>query len=140
MGLNYQWHGSGSATQFSCVSVWDKACYNLRNLLQNFQDSRWQNAMFRGEYPMGRLKLIILLCIGVVLAFPALGDDSDKSEKHWRYRIFTAEHESIQRGGGSKLVKSIFKIDLETGKVWRYRQGIDSEGKKYEEFFEIPEQ
>jgi len=89
---------------------------------------------------MRRMKFFILVCIGAVLAFPVLADDSDKGEKHWRYRIFTAEHQSVQRGGGSKVVKSIFKIDMETGKVWRYRQGIDQEGKKYEEFFEIPEQ
>jgi carotenoid cleavage dioxygenase-like enzyme len=62
-----------------------------------------------------------------------------EDDKKWRYKIFTAEHQAIEKGG-NKLIKSIFKIDLETGKVWRYRQGIDGEGKKYEEFFEVPEQ
>lgn len=89
---------------------------------------------------MSRMRLSILLCMGVLLAVPALADETDKNDKQWRYKIFTAEHQSIEKGGGSKVVKSIFKIDLETGKVWRYRQGIDQEGKKYEEFFEVPEQ
>lgn len=89
---------------------------------------------------MRLLKLSLLLGLGLLVVFPAMAGDLDKSERHWRYRIFTAEHQSVQRGGGSKVVKSIFKIDLQTGKVWRYRQGIDQDGKKYEEFFEIPEQ
>jgi hypothetical protein len=88
---------------------------------------------------MSGMRLSIFLCIGVLLATPVLADDPDKNENQWRYKIFTAEHQSIEKNG-TKVVKSIFKIDLETGKVWRYRQGIDQEGKKYEEFFEVPEQ
>ena len=88
---------------------------------------------------MSGMRLSILLFLGLVLAVPALADEPDKGDKQWRFKIFTAEHQSIEKGG-SKVVKSIFKIDLETGKVWRYRQGIDQEGKKYEEFFEVPEQ
>lgn len=56
-----------------------------------------------------------------------------------RYQIFIAEHNAILNGK-SITMKSIFKIDLETGTVWRYRQGVDSKGKPYEEFFEVPNQ
>ena len=96
--------------------------------------------MSQEERVMSCMRFAILVVIGVLLTGSVVADEMDKNEKHWRYRIFTAEHQSVERGGGSKVVKSIFKIDLDTGKVWRYRQGIDQDGKKYEEFFEIPEQ
>lgn len=60
-------------------------------------------------------------------------------ETDHRYQIFIAEHNAILNGKAITM-KSIFKIDLETGTVWRYRQGIDSKGKPYEEFFEVPNQ
>ena len=60
-------------------------------------------------------------------------------ENDYRYQIFIAEHNAILNGK-SITMKSIFKIDLETGTVWRYRQGVDSKGKPYEEFFEVPNQ
>lgn len=66
--------------------------------------------------------------------------ETEVEDKKWRFKIFTAEHQSIDKTGKRQVEKSIFKIDLETGKVWRYRQGIDAEGKRYEEFFEVPEQ
>jgi hypothetical protein len=56
-----------------------------------------------------------------------------------RFQIFIAEHNAIL-SGKSITMKSIFKIDLETGTVWRYRQGVDSKGKPFEEFFEVPNQ
>ena len=61
-----------------------------------------------------------------------------ESTEH-RYQIFIAEHNAIV-SGKSIVMKSIFKIDLETGIVWRYRQGVDSKGKPYEEIFEVPNQ
>lgn len=57
-----------------------------------------------------------------------------------RFRIFTAEHEAVLKGGKVVKVQSIFKIDLQTGTVWRYRQGVDQKGKPFEEFFEVPNQ
>ena len=57
-----------------------------------------------------------------------------------RFKIFTAEHEAVTKGGKSVKIRSIFKIDLETGTVWRYRQGVDQKGKPFEEFFEVPNQ
>ena len=57
-----------------------------------------------------------------------------------RFRIFTAEHEAITRDGKVVKMQSIFKIDLQTGTVWRYRQGVDQKGKTFEEFFEVPNQ
>jgi hypothetical protein len=56
-----------------------------------------------------------------------------------RYKIFIAEHNALVNGKPINM-KSVFKIDLETGTVWRYRQGIDSKGKPFEEFFEVPNQ
>ena len=56
-----------------------------------------------------------------------------------RFQIFIAEHNAILNGKPINM-KSIFKIDLETGTVWRYRQGLDSKGKPFEEFFEVPNQ
>lgn len=84
-----------------------------------------------------------ILALGMLLTMPAfvyaLEDEIGGDDKQWRYKIFTAEHQAVTNSG-SKEIKSIFKIDLETGKVWRYRQGIDEDGKRYEEFFEVPEQ
>ena len=58
----------------------------------------------------------------------------DENEmKTTRYEVFIAEHNAIVNGKTTTL-KSIFKIDLETGTVWRYRQGVDSKGKPFEEF------
>ncbi len=56
-----------------------------------------------------------------------------------RYKIFIAEYNAILKNK-SILLKSIFKIDLDTGTVWRYRQGLDSKNKPFEEFFEVPNQ
>ena len=56
-----------------------------------------------------------------------------------RFKIFIAEHNAILKGKNITM-KSIFKMDKETGTVWRYRQGMDSKGKPYEEFFEVPNQ
>jgi hypothetical protein len=74
----------------------------------------------------------------VVLTDKDDGLEQDKTNS--RFKIFTAEHEAVLRDGKVVKVRSIFKIDLETGTVWRYRQGVDSKGKQYEEFFEIPNQ
>lgn len=86
-------------------------------------------------------RLVFLLAVIMVMPVMSAPKEHEKFETNskWRYKIFTAEHQSIEKGG-KKSIKSIFKIDLENGKVWRYRQGIDDDGKKYEEFFEIPEQ
>jgi hypothetical protein len=66
-------------------------------------------------------------------------EDNKLPENDYRYQIFIAEHNAILNGK-SITMKSIFKIDLETGTVWRYRQGVDSKGKPFEEFFEVPNQ
>lgn len=67
-------------------------------------------------------------------------DENQSQTYNSRYKIFTAEHEAVTKGGTVVKVKSIFKIDLETGTVWRYRQGVDQKGKPFEEFFEVPNQ
>ena len=84
------------------------------------------------------------LFLGMVACSQVFGIDKemtpDELEKsNHRYQIFIAEHNAIL-SGKSITMKSIFKIDLETGTVWRYRQGVDSKGKPFEEFFEIPNQ
>jgi len=56
-----------------------------------------------------------------------------------RFKIFIAEYNTLIKNK-SILLKSIFKIDLDTGTVWRYRQGLDSKNKPFEEFFEVPNQ
>lgn len=66
--------------------------------------------------------------------------DPAASPYNSRFKIFTAEHEAVTGSGKINKVQSIFKIDLETGTVWRYRQGVDSKGKPFEEFFEVPNQ
>ena len=66
-------------------------------------------------------------------------EDNQFQKTDHRYQIFIAEHNSILNGKPINM-KSIFKIDLETGTVWRYRQGVDSKGKPFEEFFEVPNQ
>jgi len=65
--------------------------------------------------------------------------DNELDKTNHRFQIFIAEHNAILNGKAVTM-KSIFKIDLETGTVWRYRQGVDSKGKPYEEFFEVPNQ
>ena len=56
-----------------------------------------------------------------------------------RFKIFIAEHNIVFKTKNI-VIKSIFKMDRDTGIVWRYRQGVDSKGKTYEEFFEVPNQ
>ena len=91
---------------------------------------------------MRAVNMLMLLCaIGLLPGSGnAIEPEKEVDDNKWRYKIFTAEHQSLDKSGKSHVEKSIFKIDLETGKVWRYRQGIDAEGKRYEEFFEVPEQ
>lgn len=68
-------------------------------------------------------------------------DDASKTDySSSRFKIFTAQHEAVTSNGKVVTIQSIFKIDLETGTVWRYRQGVDQKGKPFEEFFEIPNQ
>jgi len=69
------------------------------------------------------------------------GDINNDNDGHRsRFKIFTAEHEAVTKDGKLVKMQSIFKIDLDTGTVWRYRQGVDQKGKPYEEFFEVPNQ
>lgn len=90
------------------------------------------------------LYLLTAIVVMVIAVTPALAHDevSDptKTDYQSRFKIFTAEHEAITRSGKIDKVQSIFKIDLETGTVWRYRQGVDQKGKPFEEFFEVPNQ
>lgn len=80
---------------------------------------------------------VIAIFVGSVSAHELVAEELEKTDQ--RYQIFIAEHNAILNGK-SITVKSIFKIDLDTGTVWRYRQGVDSKGKPYEEFFEVPNQ
>jgi len=86
--------------------------------------------------------VFLILGFGIVnplLARDEVIDPTDTSYNS-RFKIFTAEHEAISRSGKVEKIQSIFKIDLETGTVWRYRQGVDQKGKPFEEFFEVPNQ
>lgn len=91
-----------------------------------------------------RLTLLALPIIMLIGSATALAEDSNlpmeiNGGDNGRFKIFIAEHNAIV--GNKKIsMKSIFKMDKETGTVWRYRQGIDSKGKPYEEFFEVPNQ
>ena len=94
---------------------------------------------------MRGLALILFFIISVFLiSAPVLAHDevTDPTASNYnsRFKIFTAEHEAVTRNGKIDKVQSIFKIDLESGTVWRYRQGVDSKGKPFEEFFEVPNQ
>lgn len=86
----------------------------------------------------------LTIILWLFVAAPVLAHDEvtdpTASTYNSRFKIFTAEHEAVTRAGKIDKVQSIFKIDLETGTVWRYRQGVDSKGKPFEEFFEVPNQ
>lgn len=97
------------------------------------------------ENLMKKLKIIGLIagivCLPIV-SFASIVPqpiDNELDNTNHRFQIFIAEHNAIVNGKAMTM-KSIFKIDLETGTVWRYRQGVDSKGKPYEEFFEVPNQ
>ena len=86
----------------------------------------------------------ISLALGIILMIPLfvhaeVNDPTDQTYNS-RFKIFTAEHEAVTPNGKIEKIRSIFKIDLETGTVWRYRQGVDQKGKPFEEFFEVPNQ
>ncbi|HEY5603089.1 MAG TPA: hypothetical protein VIM41_08285 [Gammaproteobacteria bacterium] len=83
---------------------------------------------------------ICLLFAANSVAASDIIDEKDSQTFNSRFKIFTAEHEALTKGGAVVKTKSIFKIDLETGAVWRYRQGVDQKGKPFEEFFEVPNQ
>jgi len=84
--------------------------------------------------------LTILLFTMVFLPCAQASESSNEvSGENKRFKIFIAEYNTIFNNK-SVLLKSIFKIDLDTGTVWRYRQGKDSKGKPFEEFFEVPNQ
>ena len=83
------------------------------------------------------LGLFILSIPGAAVAVDEINGEVNPNEG--RFKIFIAEHNAILKGKNITM-KSIFKMDKETGTVWRYRQGLDSKGKQYEEFFEVPNQ
>lgn len=88
--------------------------------------------------------IVIYLIIAVGIATPLSAHDAiaDPTNTPYdsRFKIFTAEHAAVTKSGKIDKMQSIFKIDLETGTVWRYRQGVDQKGKHFEEFFEVPNQ
>ena len=88
----------------------------------------------------GLLASLIVFSSSSLAAAHEVVDENGEHVSNSRFKIFTAEHEAVTKGGKSVKIQSIFKIDLETGTVWRYRQGIDQKGKPYEEFFEVPNQ
>ena len=92
------------------------------------------------RYYQGLLASLILFTGSIMAAAHDVVDENGEHNNNSCFKIFTAEHEAVTKGGKSVKIQSIFKIDLETGTVWRYRQGIDSKGKPYEEFFEVPNQ
>ena len=81
--------------------------------------------------------LLMFSVPGVVFASDEVNGEANPNEG--RFKIFIAEHNVVLKGK-SIILKSIFKMDKETGTVWRYRQGTDSKGKPFEEFFEVPNQ
>jgi len=83
---------------------------------------------------------ILLMVVLVPISAHEVIAEGEENMPKARYKIFTAEHEAVAKGGKASKIQSIFKIDLETGVVWRYRQGVDQKGKTYEEFFEVPNQ
>ena len=83
------------------------------------------------------LGLILLLVSSTTVAEEEVNLEPNPNEG--RFKIFIAEHDAIFKGKHI-IMKSIFKMDRETGTVWRYRQGVDSKGKPFEEFFEVPNQ
>lgn len=87
----------------------------------------------------GILASLVLFASSSLAAHDAV-DENGEQNYNSRFKIFTAEHQAVAKGGKSVKIQSIFKIDLETGTVWRYRQGVDQKGKPYEEFFEVPNQ
>jgi hypothetical protein len=94
---------------------------------------------------LARFNLVITLCLLLLVSASSMAandiiDENEPQTYNSRYKIFTAEHEAVTKNGTVVKVKSIFKIDLETGTVWRYRQGVDQKGKPFEEFFEVPNQ
>lgn len=88
----------------------------------------------------GLAVLPVTALMSVSLAAHDEVNDPTKPAYNSRFKIFTAEHEAVTGSGKTNKVQSIFKIDLESGTVWRYRQGVDSKGKPFEEFFEVPNQ
>jgi hypothetical protein len=84
--------------------------------------------------------IALLLASGTLAAHDGPTDDEGSLVTGKRFKIFTAEHQAITKSGNVVTIQSIFKIDLETGTVWRYRQGVDQKGKRFEEFFEVPNQ
>ena len=97
------------------------------------------------KHPVKKLLVSLFITNLAVAVFNPLyaGDnvkDPTDTSYNSRFKIFTAEHEAISRSGKIEKIQSIFKIDLETGTVWRYRQGVDQKGKPFEEFFEVPNQ
>jgi len=90
------------------------------------------------------LKLIWLALVLSMLSGVAVAEDNNTlpveiGGESGRFKIFIAEHDAIINNKKISM-RSIFKMDKETGSVWRYRQGVDSKGKPYEEFFEVPNQ
>ena len=94
--------------------------------------------MYIGVY-QALIATLIFIASSSLSAHDVVGEDVEQIANS-RYKIFTAEHEAISKSGKSVKIQSIFKIDLETGTVWRYRQGVDQKGKPFEEFFEVPNQ
>lgn len=86
--------------------------------------------------------IFIALSLFAVSSLPLVANDrvSDPpGPGPGRFEIFIAEHNIVFKNKNI-VIKSIFKMDRDTGIVWRYRQGVDSKGKTYEEFFEVPNQ
>jgi len=87
----------------------------------------------------GFIASLVLFASSSLAAHEVVGENEEQKINS-RFKIFTAEHQAVEKGGKTSEIQSIFKIDLETGTVWRYRQGIDQKGKQFEEFFEVPNQ
>ena len=84
--------------------------------------------------------ILVGMSLFIAVSLPLSAEDRvSSSNRESRFKIFIAEHNVLFKGK-HVTIKSIFKMDRDTGIVWRYRQGIDSKGKPYEEFFEVPNQ
>lgn len=85
---------------------------------------------------------LAVLGLAIAVSLPVSANESSNTsakDNSGRFKIFIAEHNVVFKNKNI-VIKSIFKMDRDTGIVWRYRQGVDSKGKTYEEFFEVPNQ
>lgn len=45
-----------------------------------------------------------------------------------RYQLVNAEYTVTSEGGGARSVRGLFKLDTQTGRVWRYTEHVRKDG------------